>query len=364
MQQWIKEVARGKKSSRDLTYQEALEAVKAIISGEATDAQLAAFLVAERVKTEAADEVLAFVRQLRENSTKIHVPVSVRRNLVDLAGPYTGRNTFAATIPVAVLLAESGIPVYFHSSDPLPPKNGISLKDILAGLGIAVDLTAEQIAHSIETVGIGFAWTEKLCRPLQRMRRVRSEIGVRTLLNTAEKSLNLTDAYAVMVGVFHKTVVDVNAAVLRRLGYQKSYIVQGVEGSEDLPNHRSSFIYEVTEDGVRSWGIDPEDYGLKHKKVPERQLLSLQQQVDLIRKILEGEEKNELQDCRDQVLLNAGVRYHLLGKTSSVQEGIDLAADQLKQGKGADFLEAWTSYLRKNEEERGGKGEERFARNG
>ncbi|MEB3101803.1 anthranilate phosphoribosyltransferase [Ferviditalea candida] len=353
MQQWIKEVARGKKGSRDLTYQEAMEAASAVIAGKATDAQLAAFLIAERVKTESAYEVLAFVKRLRENSTAIPVSASVRRHLLDLAGPYTGRNTFAATIPVAVLMAESGIPVYLHGSDSLPPKYGTSLKEILAGLGIAADLAAEQIADSIETLGIGFAWTEKLSPPLYRMRKVRLEIGVRTLLNTAEKNLNLAGAHAVMAGVFHKTVVDMNAAVLQRLGYQKTFIVQGAEGSEDLPNHRPGFIYEATEDGVRSWIVDPEDYGLKHKKDPERQMLALEHQVELIRRILEGEVSAELQDCRDQVLLNAGVRYHLLGKTSSIREGIELAAEQLMRGKGASFLEAWTSYLRKNEGERG-----------
>jgi anthranilate phosphoribosyltransferase len=345
MKQFIKEVARGKKGSRDLSYEEATEAAQLIVEGNVTDAQLAALLIAERLKGESADEVIAFVQQFRAASSRINVPSTVQRKLVDFAGPYNGRKTFAATIPVALLLAEQGTPVYLHSSDSLPPKKGTALKDIVKLLDIPVDLSAEQVGQSIESTNIGFAWTEKLSPPLALIRRVREEIGVRSFINTVEKALNLADSHSVMVGIFHKTVVDLNVAILRALGFEKSYIVQGAEGSEDLPIHRKSFLYEVTQEDVRSFDLDPEDYGCKHRKDPEKEEITLEQQVSIIQRILDGEASEELDYYRNQVLYNAGVRYFLFRHVPSIEEGIALAKQQLQRKKGAAQLQAWRSHL-------------------
>ncbi|WP_218197331.1 hypothetical protein, partial [Pseudomonas sp. 2995-1] len=114
------------------------------------------------------------------------------------------------TIPVSILLAENGIPVFLHSSDTLPPKNGSTIKDILKGLDIPVKLTGDQIAASIEAHNIGFAWTERLCKPLASVRNIREEIGVRSFLNMVEKLLNQANANSIMLGIFHKTVLDTN----------------------------------------------------------------------------------------------------------------------------------------------------------
>lgn len=341
MQQWIKEVARGKKGSKDLSYDEASQAAQTMIEGHATDTQIAAFLVGERLKGESTDEVLAFVHQLNKASDQIPLSASVRQKVIDFAGPYNGRHTFAATIPVAILLAERGLPVFLHSSDSLPPKYGVALKDILQELGIAVHVPVETIAASIESLGIGFGWTEQLCPPLAHIRHVREEIGVRSFLNTAEKLLNLTDASAVMVGVFHKTVIDVNSALLRALTYKKAYIVQGAEGSEDLPIHRKSFLYEMTQDAMHSFDLDPNDFGLKHRKDADKEKVSLKQQVQLIERILEGEQTEDLEYYRSQVVFNAAVRYFLFGHTSTVEEGIDIVQKQLRQQRGRTLLKAW-----------------------
>lgn len=345
MKQWIKEVARGKKGSRDLTYEEARSASVSIIKGEATDAQVSAFLIAERLKTESPEEILAFIHSFREASSTLSLPEEIKGKLIDFAGPYNGRNTFAATIPVSILLAQAGLPVYLHSSDSLPPRKGLAIHQIIDKLGVAVNSTAEEISHSIKTINIGIAKTEALCPPLAAVRNVREEIGVRTFLNTAEKILNLADASSVMMGVFHRTVIDVNAAVLRSLGYNKAFIVQGAEGSEDLPIHRKSFIYEVTKESILTFDVDPNEYGLKHKKEAEKEKLNIEQQNELIIRILSGEESNEIVYYRDQVLWNTGVRYFLFGKHNSIEEGIQFAQQQLEERSGLNQLNLWRGLL-------------------
>ena len=341
MRQWIKEVARGKKGSKDLTYEQAMEAAQTIIAGQATDAQIAAFLVAERIKSETPNEILAFVHALQRVSQKIEVNSAIAAGLIDFAGPYNGRNTFAATIPVSILLADQGGAAFLHSSDTLPPREGLALYKIVEGLGIRIGLTPKQLSESIQQAGLAFAITEQLCIPLANIRHVREEIGVRTFINTAEKMLNLTHATSIMLGVFHKTVIESNAAVLRALGFHKTYIVQGVEGSEDIPVHRKSFLYEISQDEVRSFDVDPQDYGLKHTRDKEKEQLTLKEQVSFIQAILNGEKGTEVAYFRDQVLINAGVRYYLFGMAPNISDGIKIADQQLQNKQGKQRLEHW-----------------------
>ncbi|MBU9722573.1 MULTISPECIES: anthranilate phosphoribosyltransferase [Bacillaceae] len=351
MKEWIKEVAKGKKRARDLNFDEGLAAANSIINGEATDVQIAAFLIAQRLKTESPEEVAAFVHAFRRATETIPLSEETRKNLVDFSGPYDGRKTFAATVPVSILLAESGIPVFLHSSDTLPPKNGSTIKDVLQGLDLPVDLTGEQIASSIETNHIGFSWTESLCPPLARVRHIRKEIGVRSFLNMVEKLLNQANANSIMLGIFHKTVLDTNVDNLRLLQFDKSYIVQGAEGSEDLPIHRKSFIYEVTPDQVHNRDLDPADYGLFCRRDPEKEAISLQEQVQIIHSLLEGDNSEKLTYYRNQVIFNAAARYTLFGKTSSIEAGIDLATEQLEAQKGAAHLNRWRDHLLKGFDE-------------
>jgi anthranilate phosphoribosyltransferase len=347
VQQWIKEVARGKKGARDLTTEQAVEAARTIVSAEATDAQLAAFLVALRIKTESEAEGLALTAELRRSAQIVPVDPHVRQRMIDLSGPYNGRNMFCATLPSALLLAEQGIPVYLHASDSLPPRKGTSLKDMLLELGVPIARKPEHIGRCIEEVGLGFGWTERLCPSLAKMRPVREQIGVRTFLNTAEKLLNLCGAHHIMLGVFHKTVLELNTALIRASGYEKGWIVQGEEGSEDLPVHRKSFIYEITPDDVRQIQIDPGNYGLKHDRDLARKPLSLQEQIVFIRRVAEGEtgDNDLLQTYRDQVVLNTGVRYTLCGLTPTIENGIALADEQLRNGAAAKRLHQWKLYM-------------------
>ncbi len=340
MQQWIKEVARGKRGSKDLTYEETRQAAHEMLSGNATDAQIAAYFVALRLKMETPDELLAFVHELRAFSTPLPTSESVQSQVVDFASPYNGRKAFAATIPTSILLAEHGIPAFLHSSEALPPKYGISIKAILAQLEVNVEATQTQLAQSLDTTNLGFAWTEAFCLPLANMRAIRKEIGVRTLLNTAEKLLNLAQSNRIMMGAFHRTAINKIVPLMHGLSYENVFIVQGAEGSEDLPVHRNSFFYELTEEASDSIIIKPSDYGLLDKNVPENPL-TIEEQTEIILSLLAGEKKPTLTHFYNQVVLNAGLRYHVFGQVGSIEEGVELAKEQLRSGRGLNQLEKW-----------------------
>ncbi|WP_100406892.1 anthranilate phosphoribosyltransferase [Bacillus solitudinis] len=338
MQQWLKEVARGKKGSRDLTYEEAFEAASQIASGEASIAQCAAFFVAERMKEESSDELRAFVDVFYKNTEHVtHSP----EGLLDCAGPYVGRNTFAATIPVSLLLSEKGIPVLLHGSDPLPPKYGSSLKAILKHVGIESQVSIHTVEETLLRTKIGFADTESFCKPLAKLRDLRKEIGVRTLLNTVEKLGRVAQGETLMLGAFHKTAITHIIPVVKRL-YKQVFIVQGVEGSEDIPIHRnSSFIYKLTDQGEEMLTVRPSDYGFNHQKDPEKELITFEQQAELISLVIEGNDNVELSYYRDQVIFNAGIRYFLLNKVDTIEKGIQTADDQLRNGQAKEQWLKW-----------------------
>ena len=345
MQQWLKEVARGKRGSKDLDYQQTKEVAQRIINGDATEAQIAAYLIALRLKTESPEELLAFVHAFQEESIKLK---SSNQPIIDLANPYNGRNSFTGSIPTAILLAESGLPVFLHGSDALPPKYGIAMKEILSHLGVNVFQQAPELEKSLQEAGIAFAETEEYCQSLGRLRKIRKELGVRTLFNTVEKLLNLANAESLMMGAFHRTAINKIAPIFKDLSYQNVYVVQGMEGSEDLPVHRNSFIFKITDNETESFIVNPEEYGLSAAEFDKEIKLSAKEQSDITMAILGGEKSISHQYFYNQVLFNTGIKYYLFGAVKDIGEGIEIAKEQLMGQKGLRQLEKWKTSQSKN----------------
>jgi anthranilate phosphoribosyltransferase len=323
MQQWLKEVARGKRS---------------IISGKATDAQIAAYLIALRLKTESPEELLAFVHAYQDVSNKLEPS---NQSIIDLASPYNGRNSYTGSIPTAILMAEFGMPVFLHGSDSLPPKYGTTIMEILLQLGLNVSQTPQGLAKTIEVAGIAFANTEEYCPSIGKLRGIRKELGVRTLFNTVEKLLNLANANSLMMGAYHRTAINKIAPIFKELSFKNVYVVQGMEGSEDLPVHRNSFIYKITDNKIESSIVKPEEYGLLAPELDKDTKLSAQEQSDITLAILSGEQSKSLQPFYNQVLFNTGIRYCLFGAVKDIGEGIEIAKQQLNEQRGLSQLEKW-----------------------
>jgi anthranilate phosphoribosyltransferase len=338
MQQWLKEVARGKRGSKDLDYQQTKEVAQSIINGDATDAQIAAYLIALRLKTESPEELLAFVHAFGDHSEKIE---STQQPIIDLASPYNGRNSFTGSIPTAILMAEYGLPVFLHGSDSLPPKYGIAIKEILLHLGVNVSQPKPGLAKTLVDTNIAFASTEVFCPSLGNLREIRKELGVRTLFNTVEKLLNLANADTLMMGAYHRTAINKIAPIFKGLSYKNVYVVQGIEGSEDLPVHRNSFIFKITDNEMESSIVKPEEYELLAPEMDKDIKLTAKEQSDITMALLSGEESEFLQPYYYQVLFNTGIRYHLFGAVPSIEEGIEIAKEQLKGQKGLRQLEKW-----------------------
>jgi anthranilate phosphoribosyltransferase len=334
MQQYLKEIGRGKKGAADLTYDDAWTAAEKIFDGEASEAQIGAFLIAERVKGETPDELRAFIASLRLRSFRLEAHDEFA--VLDVAGPYDGRaKSYAATVPASMITAAAGQPVFLHGVASLPPKHGVTIPEICEALRVPLCKTADQVARLLRAVGIALGDTESLCPPLAKLRPIRIDLGVRTLLNTAEKFLDLARARFSLSGVFHTGALEKAAELVSRLGYQRALVVQGVDGSEDVPAHRPSAVYLYDHGKLEKFVVKPDDYGLKTDGLPVPETAA--EHARWTEAVLDGEPH----PARSMVVLNAALRLWLAEKVRSVEEGVAMAAALLDQGAAKKILEQW-----------------------
>ncbi|MED0670708.1 anthranilate phosphoribosyltransferase [Aneurinibacillus aneurinilyticus] len=340
MRELLKEVARGKKGAKNLSYEQSLQGAKMILSGEATPAQTAAFFVAERIKMETADELLAFVEALREHSLKHAVPQSI-----DCAGPYDGRKkSFFANFPAAFVTAACGVPVTLHSGDPLPPKWGITLSDILNALSIQARGHEQAFVEASHESGVLYVHAETWNDGLARLRPLREELGFRTMLNTVEKLLRYSDAPYMAAGVFHGTVFEKMAEMMTRLGVARGIVVQGMEGSEDVPVHQRTRTLLVSKDSHELFIIDPEALGLQ-TETPELEW-SPRSQAAIALDVLKNEAPLPFFNL---VLLNSAIRLWVAEKVPSIEAGIKAAKASLTEGHALEKFEAWRSIVQQHQ---------------
>ncbi|WP_248927387.1 anthranilate phosphoribosyltransferase [Paenibacillus hamazuiensis] len=342
MKQWIKAVGTGKIGSRNLSYDEAVAAAHAIARGESTDVQTAAFLMAMRMKGEADDEMMGFIDVFRKYS----LPFRSFSHSLNSAGPYDGRHYFPVTIPVSLLLASVGFPQVLHGSESLPPKLGQSIKELLEGLGIRVELEAMSWEKIFVQLNIGFIWTDLICPPFGRVRHVREQMGLRTFLNTVEKVINPVHSLSTIIGVNHKTAMDHLIQLLPKSGFETAYIVQGIEGSEDLPIYKSSAVRKVTPWGDESTSIDPATFGFQGQPLEK---MTKEDQLELIQRIVQGDDATDIRNEREHVIFNAGLRLYWFDKVASYEEGFQLARSLLQRKEALKLLNKWRELSNKSD---------------
>ncbi|MDO7907769.1 anthranilate phosphoribosyltransferase [Paenibacillus sp. JX-17] len=334
----LKEVARGKRGARDLSYDEALSAAELILTGTATPAQTGAFLAAERLKEESLDELQAFVQVCRRYARRERI----FPDGLDCASPYDGRRkTFMATFPAAFLLSAAGQPVTLHGCASLPPKRGIVLQDLFTEAGMSMkELTREDFIKAARESGVLYADSEQWCPPLQQIRPLREELDMRTIFNTVEKLVDYGHSSSIVFGIFHGTVFDRLSRLLVQLGYRNALIIQGQEGSEDLHIHRPTRMYSVNDGTASLTTVDPELLGLE-TAVPEIEWTA-ELQLRTAEEVLQG---GGHMAFYNQTLLNSAVRLQLTGAVDSVEEGVYTCKSLLDSGAAWQTYQAWRHSL-------------------
>ncbi len=310
----------------DLTYNEARELMKEIMSGRATEAQIGAFLTALRMKGETIQEISACAAVMREFCFKIHPKVNGR--LVDTCG--TGGDkvkTFNVSTASAFVIAGAGVAVAKHGNRSVTSKCGSA--DVLERLGLNLNLEPEAVQGIIEQVGIGFMFAPKFHPAMKRAIGPRREIGIRTVFNILGPLTNPAGANAQVLGVFSEEWLEPIAYALKELGCREAMVVHGVDGLDEISIIGRTSVAWLKNEKVSVMEITPTKLGFKTAKSEEITGSTPEDSAELTFKLL----NNVSQDARrDMVLLNAAAGIVVGGLADDLVCAVERAAESIESG--------------------------------
>jgi anthranilate phosphoribosyltransferase len=315
---------------RELSRADAREAMGAIMSGEATPAQIGGFLVALRAKGETADEIAGFAEAMSEHVIAV---VPTRSDLVDAVGTGgDGARTFNISTAAGLLAAAAGAAVAKHGNRAMSSPTGSA--DVLEALGFELEQPPERIARSIDELGFGFMFAQAHHPAMKHAAPVRRELGVRTVFNILGPLTNPAGARSGVFGVYSRELVRTYAEALAQLGARHAFVVHGADGIDELSPVGPNLVCEVRAGSVRELSIDPRELGIPACDSGALAGGSAAENAAAIRAIFEGANGAK---C-DAVVLNAGTVMVAAGLAGDVREGIAAAREALTSGAAAARL--------------------------
>jgi anthranilate phosphoribosyltransferase len=326
-------------NKQNLTAAEMRNVMRLIMSGGATDAQIAGFLIALRYKGETVDEIAAAVEVMRELATK--VPIT-GEHIVDTCGTGgDGANTFNISTTCAFVVAAAGGQVAKHGNRSVSSSCGSA--DVLEEAGVNLDLSAEQVAQCVQEIGVGFLFAPKHHGAMKHTINVRKEMGVRTLFNLLGPLSNPASAPNQLIGVFSKDWVEPLAQVLLKLGSQHVLVVSAEDGLDEISIASTTHIAELKDGAVSTDTVTPEQFGLRRANLSELAVTNAATSLEMVKSAL----NNEPGVALDIVLLNAGAAIYAANITDTFADGIVKAREVIANGTAREKLDALVQYSSK-----------------
>jgi len=325
---------------RSLSEEEAAAVMKEIMSGEATPAQLAAFLVALRLKGETVEEITGMARVMRAKALRVPFEGA---SLLDTCGTGgDGMGTFNVSTAAAFVAAGAGAIVAKHGNRAMTSQCGSA--DVLEALGARIDLPPEGVAHCLREVGVGFMFAPAFHPAMRFAAGPRREIGVRSVFNILGPLTNPAGAKAQVLGVADAAIGEKMTQVLGRLGCRHALVVHGEDGLDEMTLGGSTLVYELKEGDIRSYRVTPEEVGLRQASGQAVKGGSPQENAAAIRAVFGGEQG----PLRDIVLLNSAAALVAADKVATLAEGVTLAAQVIDSGAAGEkldrFIEVTVSF--------------------
>jgi anthranilate phosphoribosyltransferase len=310
---------------REIFYDEMLSLMRQIMSGEVSAAQIAGILVGLRVKKETIGEISAAAFVMREFSTK--VPVANRDHLIDTCGTGgDGISTFNVSTASAFVAAAAGARVAKHGGRSVSSTCGSA--DVLEKLGVNLNLTPEQVALCVDTIGIGFMFAPNFHGAMKYAAPVRRELGVRTMFNVLGPLTNPAGADNQVLGVFHPDLVGIMVRVLQRLGSRHVLVVHGADGMDEISINSSTYIAELKDGEISEYTVTPEQFGMTSASNDLLRVANAEEACAMLTGVL----NNQAGAPRDIVQLNAGAAIYAAGLSASLAEGIKRAGEVIASG--------------------------------
>lgn len=317
-----------------LQAEEAEAVMEQIMSGDATEAQIGAYLMALRMKGETPEEITGSARAMRSKATR--VPVTVEGDLLDTCGTGgDGSGTFNISTTVAFVAAGAGMPVAKHGNRAATSKSGSA--DVLGALGVNLDLTPQQVGQCVDEVGIGFLYAIKLHPAMKHAIGPRRQMKIRTIFNILGPLTNPAGANRQLMGVFAADLTDLLAHVLKNLGTKSAIIVNGYGGMDELTVTGPNRISHLREDGsIQTYELDPTKLGFDGASIGQLMGGEPDENAEILRGVLSGKLRGAK---RDIVLLNAGAALWAAGRADNISQGIDLATETVDSGAALQKLD-------------------------
>ena len=313
-----------------LSLAQARLAFEIMMTGEATPAQIGAFLMALRVRGETVDEITAAAAVMREKVLRVDAPADA----IDTCG--TGGDasgTFNISTAAAFVVAACGVPVAKHGNRALSSKTGSA--EVLVTLGVNIETLSEVVSACVRQAGLGFMMAPRHHGAMKHVGPTRIELGTRTIFNLLGPLSNPAGTKRQLIGVFAKQWVEPLAKVLGNLGAERAWVVHGSDGLDELTTTGPSYVAALENGQVRSFEINPADAGLELAQPIDLLGGDSEANANAIRDLLAGLKSA----YRDIVLLNAAAALVVAGKATDLKAGVAMGADAIDAGKAAKVLE-------------------------
>ena len=318
----------------DLSTEEMQDVMRQIMTGQCTDAQIGGFLVALRMKSETLDEITGAALVMRELASGVKINAE---RLVDTCGTGgDGANIFNVSTAAALVVAAAGGKVAKHGNRAVSGKSGSA--DLLEAAGVNLNLTPEQVARCVESVGVGFMFAPAHHGAMKHAIGPRRELGMRTIFNMLGPMTNPAGVKHQVIGVFTQALCRPIAEVLKRLGSEHVLVVHSKDGLDELSLAATSHIAELKDGEIREYDVSPEELGIKSRSLIGLTVDDAAGSLKLIRDALGKRETEAGEKAADIIILNAGAALYAADHATSLLEGVKLASDALYSGLAREKL--------------------------
>ena len=337
-------------SGQDLSPSEMTEAMELIFNNQTKPSQVAALLVALRLKGETADEIAAAAGIIREHTPTIRIPegvVVLDRDEINLDEETVAKTcslngastrTFNISTATALVVAGGGVKVAKYGSRAETTFCGSA--NVVSALGVNLDITLTEVERCIRQVGIGFLYAHLFHTPLALPTQVREEIGVRTIFNLTGPLANPARGDAQILGVYLPERTELMANVLERLGSRQAMVVYGQDTLDEISITGPTRIHHLKDGWIKAYEMVPEDVGLKRADLTDIDGGDAQRNAEIIREILEGAAGAR----RDVVLINAAAAFLVAGRAADMGEGLELARESIDSGNASQKLKELIAF--------------------
>jgi anthranilate phosphoribosyltransferase len=325
----IKQAIEKAVGGQNLTLEEAMGSMDEIMSGEATGAQIGAYLAALRMKGESIDEITASARIMRDKGEKI----SVGAGILDIVG--TGGDcafTFNVSTVSAIVVAAAGIKVAKHGNRSVSSKCGSA--DVLEALGVKIDLAPLQVEAVLKKAGICFMFAQVFHKSMKYAAAPRKELGIRTIFNILGPLSNPAGADMQLLGVYDEALCEPLIRALQNLGVKRSMAVYGRVGIDEVSLCGETYVCELKEDRITKYILTPADFGFESCTLEELRGGDAKENAETAKRLLAGEKGPK----RNMVLINSAAALYTAGIDNSLKNCVDIAAKIIDSGKAAEKL--------------------------